>query len=75
MYFFKLGKKKVIKYVEASSSESEEEEVIIRKKKKDKAPPPPEPSVSETVTKQKLRSKLEEEQSASLRKLMMPSYF
>lgn len=71
----KKVKKKIIKYVEASSSsESEEEEIIVKKKKK-KPPTAPEPSMSEQVTKQKLKSKLEEEQSASLAKLMMPSYF
>ena len=71
-------KKKVIKYVEASSSsESEEEEVIIRKKKKDKSKPPQviEQSIPEQITRQNLRNKLQDEQSASLAKLMMPSYF
>jgi len=69
-------KKKVIKYIEESSSESEEEEVIIRKKKKDKPPPPkPEPSVQEQVSRQNLRQKLQDQESASLAKLMMPSYF
>lgn len=70
-------KKKVIKYIEASSSESEEEEVIIRKKKKDKPPPTPkpEPPVQEQVSKQNLRQKLQDQEAASLAKLMMPSYF
>ena len=70
-------KKKVIKYVEASSSESEEEEVIIRKKKKDKPKPPQaiEHSIPEQVTRQNLRNKLQDEQAASLARLMMPSYF
>jgi len=70
-------KKKVIKYIEeSSSSESEQEEVIIRKKKKDKPPPPtPEPSVQEQVSRQNLRQKLQDQESASLAKLMMPSYF
>ena len=70
-------KKKVIKYVEASSSESEEEEVIIRKKQKDKHKTKltSEPSVPEQVTKQSLKSKLEEEQASSLARLMMPVYF
>lgn len=69
-------KKKVIKYIEASSSESEEEEVIIRKKKKDKPlPPKPEPPVEEQVSRQNLRQRLQDQESASLAKLMMPSYF
>tara|TARA_B110001450_G_scaffold44681_1_gene41239 strand:- start:14502 stop:15041 length:540 start_codon:yes stop_codon:yes gene_type:complete len=69
-------KKKVIKYVEESSSDSEEEEVIIRKKKKDKpASPAPEPPIPEQVSRDNLRKKLQDEQSASMAKLMMPSYF
>ena len=70
-------KKKVIKYIEASSSESEEEEVIIRKKKKDKSKTPQiiEQTIPEQITRQNLRNKLQDEQSASLAKLMMPSYF
>ena len=72
-------KKKVIKYIEASSSdESEEEEVIIRKKKKDKSKPPKitsETPVEEQVSRQNLRQRLQDQESASLAKLMMPSYF
>ncbi len=71
-------KKKIVKYVEESSSDSdEEEEVIIRKKKRDKAPqqPAPEPPIPEQVSRDNLRKKLQDEQSASMAKLMMPSYF
>ena len=70
-------KKKIVKYVEESSSDdSEEEEVIIRKKKKDKpAPPAPEQPVPEQVSRDNLRKKLQDEQSASMARMLAPSYF
>lgn len=69
-------KKKVVKYVEDSSSDGDsEEEIIIKKKKKDKVPPAPEPPIPEQVSRDNLRKKLQDEQSASMAKLMMPSYF
>ena len=66
-------KKKVIKYVSASDSDSSEEEVIIKKKKSSKKKQ--EDDDITQITKNELRSKLQEERQNSLASLLMPTYF
>ena len=65
-------KKKVIKYVSNSDSSSEEE-VIIKKKKSSKKKQ--EDDDITQITKNELRSKLQEERQNSLASLLMPTYF
>ena len=66
-------KKKVIKYVSASDSDSSEEEVIIKKKKSSKKKQ--EDDDITKITKNELRSKLQEERQNSSASLLMPTYF
>ena len=66
-------KKKVIKYVSDSDSSSSEEEVIIKKKKSSKMKQQDDDITQ--ITKNELRSKLQEERQNSLASLLMPTYF
>ncbi len=65
--------KKVIKYVSDSDSSSSEEEVIIKKKKSSKKKQQDDDITQ--ITKNELRSKLQEERQNSLASLLMPTYF
>lgn len=66
-------KKKVIKYVSDSDSSSSEEEVIIKKKKSSKKKQQDDDITQ--ITKNELKSKLQEERQNSLASLLMPTYF